>query len=43
MLWQAKAKPQRPALCGFAGTPTFGRLFEVTASREPSEGPSRRS
>jgi hypothetical protein len=43
MLWQAIADPQRFPLCGFAGTPSVGRCLGVTASREPSEGPGRRS
>ena len=42
MLWQAIVKPQRQTLCGFAGAPTVGRV-EITASKEPSQGPRRRS
>ncbi|WP_281365153.1 hypothetical protein [Phytohabitans houttuyneae] len=42
MLWQAIAKPQRQALCGFAGAPTVGRLVFVTASQRHSQGPRRR-
>lgn len=42
MLRQATAKPRRFTPCGFAGTPSVGALFDVTAGAEPSQGQGRR-